>query len=88
MEQPVWPDRLSARTIIDAGFPDDLYEWSTGRPPGVEPFQEDPTFLLVAYGLSHLGVNVPPVANPEDVPPLDLSAAKGLPIDVDDYYPK
>ena len=51
----VWPGRLAERTIGDAGFPDDLYDWPEGG--RLVPFREDATFLLVAYGLSYLGTD-------------------------------
>ena len=82
----VWPTVLDGRAIGDAGFPEDLYDWpETGR---LIPFREDATFLLVAYGLSYLGTDVPEVDNPSEMPPLVISPHPRVPIDQDEYYPK
>ncbi|MYA80353.1 MAG: hypothetical protein F4X39_07490 [Acidobacteriia bacterium] len=88
MMKSVWEGLLEGRAIAEVRFPEDLCEWSTSSPPQANPFEEDATFLLVAYGLSYLGANVPPVDNPEDVPPLEMSNRKKLPGDQDEYYPK
>lgn len=82
----VWPGRLAGCVIGDAGFPHDLYDW-----PRMEPlvhFREDATFLLVAYGLSHLGGDVPVVDNPSEIEPLEIPQGPRTPIDQDEYYPK
>lgn len=86
LQESVWPGRLDEREIDYAGFPDDLYDW-----PGKErlkPFREDATFLLVAYGLSHLRTNVPDVDNPSNVPPLKIPHHPRFPFDQDEKYSK
>ena len=88
MMKSVWEGQLEGRAIAEVRFPEDLCEWSTSSPPQANPFEEDATFLLVAYGLSYLGANVPHVDNPEDVPPLEMSDRRKLPVDQDEYYPK
>lgn len=88
MNKSVWEGQLKGRAIARIGFPEDLFEWDTTSPPQTNPFEGDATFLLVAYGLSHLGVNVPPVENPDNVQPLDLSEKTRPPVDQDEYYPK
>ena len=88
MAKSVWEGQLEGRAIAKVGFPEDLCEWSASGPPQANPFEEDATFLLVAYGLSYLGANVPPVDNPEDVPPLEMSDRRKPPVDQDEYYPK
>jgi hypothetical protein len=47
--------------IMDLGHPDDLHEMDG------TPYEGDPTFLLVAYGLSHLAADVPAVTNPGEI---------------------
>jgi hypothetical protein len=82
----VWPGRLAERAIGDAGFPGDLYDWpERGR---LVPFREDATFLLVAYGLSYLGTDVPEVDSPSEMPPLVIPKHPRAPVDQDEYYPK
>ena len=55
LRKSVWPGRLTKRTIGDAGFPNDLYDWpEKGQ---MIPFREDATFLLVAYGLCLLFIH-------------------------------
>ena len=88
MNKSVWEGQLEDRLIAKIGFPEDLFEWDTTSPPQTNPFEGDATFLLVAYGLSHLGVNVPPVDNPDDVQPLDFFEKTRPPVDQDEYYPK
>ena len=86
LRESVWPGQLAKRTIGDAGFPDDLYDWpEKGQ---MIPFREDATFLLVAYGLSYLGTDVPEVDNPSEMPPLVIQQHPRTPIDQDEYYPK
>jgi hypothetical protein len=83
LQQSVWVGQLSDRRIRDAGFPADLCEW-----PSLKPFQEDAAFLLVAYGLSYLGTDVPEVETPSEIPPMRIPMRVRAPIDQDEYYPK
>lgn len=83
----VWRGCLPAPPIGDAGIPTDLYDWpSTNRERS--PFVEEATFVLVAYGLSRLGTEVPEVDNPDEMPPLEDLQRVRPPIDQDEYYPK
>ena len=67
-------------------FQTNLYDWpEKGQ---MIPFREDATFLLVAYGLSYLGTDVPEVDNPSEMPPLVIQQHPRTPIDQDEYYPK
>ncbi len=86
--QPV-RDRLRKRAwgqldreppIMDPGSPDDLFEQDG------EPFQDDPSFLLVAYGLSHFAADVPDVTNPSDIPDFTPMLNIRPRIDPDDWY--
>ncbi len=86
LQESVWSGRLLERSISDAGFPDDLYDWPENGQ--LIKFRDDATFLLVAYGLSSLGWDVPEVDNPSDIPPLEISRDPEAPIDQDEYYPK
>jgi len=83
LQQSVWVGQLSDRRIRDAGFPADLFEW-----PSLKRFQEDAAFLLVAYGLSYLGTDVPEVETPSQIPPMRIPMRVRAPIDQDEYYPK
>ena len=86
LRDSVWPGQLAERIIDDAGFPVDLYDWpENGK---MVQFLEDATFLLVAYGLSYLGTDVPEVDNPSEIPPLVIPKDPVTPIDQDEYYPK
>lgn len=80
-EMSVWPGQLPPGKTLDPGHPADL------RGPEGESFRGDPTFLLVAYGLSHLAAEVPPVTNPDDIPPLVIRLPRRI-IDRDELYPK
>ncbi len=86
LQRSVWFSQLAERSIRSAGAPDDLYEWPEGGQP--IPLREDATFLLVAYGLSHLGPDVPEVDNPGEMPPLVIPRNPRTPVDQDEYYPK
>lgn len=83
LQQSVWAGQLSERRIRDAGFPADLCEW-----PSLAPFREDAAFLLVAYGLSYLGTDVPEVNTPSQIPPMRIPMRVRPPVDQDEYYPK
>lgn len=86
LEGSVWQGQLLPRRIADAGIPEDLFDWPTG--PTLRPFREGATFLLVAYGLSFLGTDVPEVDNPSEMPPLVIPRNPLGPRDQDEYYPK
>jgi hypothetical protein len=86
LEETVWSGRLACRKALDAGFPEDLYEWPSGTQLSL--FKEDAAFLLVAYGLSYLATDVPEVDNPADMPPFVIPRHPRPPIDQDEYYPK
>lgn len=60
--QPAWNLLRGAPPLVDAGHPADLHE-EDGR-----PYADDPRFLLVAYGLSHFGLDVPEIASPNEIP--------------------
>jgi hypothetical protein len=79
---PAW-DQLGPRRPGDPGLPRDLYEW--GLPPRV--FQGEPTFLLVAYGLSFLAPDTPPAKVPAEMPPWEPLRHTRQPVDQDEYYP-
>lgn len=81
MRKRVW-EQLRDKQIQDPGVPEDLRDWS-GR-----KFDGDATFLLVAYGLSYPGADVPPVESPGNVPPWKPECTCRPPIDQDEYYPK
>jgi hypothetical protein len=56
------------RELKEPGCPNDLRQFSLAPAPP-EPYVGDPTFLLVAYGLSfHVG-DLPDIALPHEVPP-------------------
>ncbi len=58
-------------------------------PAGINQDGSDPkTFLLVTYGLSFLGTDVPEVDNPSNIPPLIFQQPPRMPIDQEEYYPK
>ena len=86
LRESVWPGRLADREIGNAGFPDDLFDWPDKGQP--KPFREDATFLLVAYGLSFLGTDVPIVDKPSKIRPLTIQQRVHMPIDQDGKYPK
>lgn len=84
LRKSVWPGRLANRDIGNAGFPDDLYDWPDNGQ--LQPFREDATFLLVAYGLSYLGADVPIVDKPSKIRPLIIQQRVRLPIDQNEKY--
>jgi len=47
--------------VVDPGHPDDLYELSG------QPYAGEPTFLLVAYGLSHVAADIPTIVSPREI---------------------
>ena len=75
--------QLSEQRVRDAAFPAALCEW-----PSMKPFQEDAAFLLVAYGLSNSGTDVPEVEIPSQIPPMRIPVCVRASIDQDEYYPK
>jgi len=81
-------EHLRNRSIRSPGFPDDLFELPRERGARLQRFQEDAAFLLVAYGLSFLGADVPRVDRPSEVPPFTISRTARPPVDQDEYYPK
>ena len=86
LQRSVWEGRLARRTIGDAGFPDDLFDWPENGRRSL--FREDATFLLVAYGLSFLSADVPTVDTPSEIKPLIIDQHPRMPIDQDERYPK
>ena len=86
LRSSVWKGRLEKRTIADPGVPVDLFDWPKNGT--LSPFRGDATFLLVAYGLSFLGADVPEVDNPSEMPPMRIQQHPRAPIDQDEYYPK
>ena len=84
LRKSVWPGRLANRDIGNAGFPDDLYDWPDNGQ--LQPFREDAAFLLVAYGLSYLGADVPIVDEPSKIRPLIVQQRVHLPIDQNEKY--
>jgi hypothetical protein len=66
----------------DAGSPPDIRGWDG------KPYKGDATFLLVAYGLSYSGADVPLSETPDQVSELDLSRPRLSRHDVDELYPK
>jgi len=68
-------------------FPADLFELP--RKNGeLAPFAGDGAFLLVAYGLSFMGGDVPPVETPDEMPEYEPPRMPRRSIDQDEYYPK
>jgi hypothetical protein len=67
--------------IMDPGHPDDLREMDG------TPYEGEPTFLLVAYGLSHLAADVPTVTNPGEISPFRPSV-RLREIDHEEIYAK
>jgi hypothetical protein len=47
----------------------------------------DPTFLLVAYGLSFLAPDTPPATVPAEMPPWEPLRNTRQPVDQGEYYP-
>jgi hypothetical protein len=88
LRQSVWQGRLGPRIVLDPGFPTDLYDWPDGQPSRLVPFVEDPAFALVAYGLSFLGLDVPPVERPGETPPLVVPGYAAQLVDQEEYYPR
>ena len=86
LRKSVWRGQLDDRELREAGRPEDLEDWpEDGRRTA---FREEPTFLLVAYGLSWLGVDVPVADKPSDMRPMEFRERVRPPIDQDEYYPK
>jgi len=77
----VWPGQLSPPKPCDPGQPKDL------KGPDGKDFIDDPSFLLVAYGLSHYRAEVPLVTNPSDIQPLKIERPT-LSIDHENFYSK
>jgi hypothetical protein len=82
LRNPAW-DHLGPRNPSNPGLPRDLYDW--GLPS--EVFRGDPTFLLVAYGLSFLAPDTPPAKVPAEMPPWKPLGRIRQPVDQDEYYP-
>jgi hypothetical protein len=79
---------LADRQIARPGFPDDLFELPQIRSRGLTPFSESPAFLLVAYGLSWLGADVPEVVVPNEVASWRPSTTRRERLEQDELYPK
>jgi hypothetical protein len=83
LRNPAW-DHIGPRQPSNPGMPSDLYDW--GLP--LQVFQGDPTFLLVAYGLSFLAPDTPPAKVPAEMPPWRPLQNTRQPVDQDEWYPK
>jgi hypothetical protein len=73
LQERAWSMLEQDPPLVDPGHPADLFEENG------EAFAGEPTFLLVAYGLSHLAADVPEIVNPNDVPkftPLSLRVSE------------
>lgn len=81
-----WEGQLDDRTIVSSEYPNDLFEFE-GRST-TQPFKNDAAFMLVAYGLSYVGADVPPVDAPEDGADYTPIFRPRRPIDQDEFYPK
>lgn len=86
-ERTPWK-HIRDRRISHPGFPADLFEFPAGRNQAPQRFTEDATFLLVAYGLSCLGADVPPVTAPNEVPNWRPPERRKARLDQDELYPK
>jgi len=86
LRESVSPQHVDRPPLLDAGVPEDLCEWSADR--GMTPFRGEATFLLVAYGLSWLGTDVPEVDTPSEMPTFEVRRKVKVPIDQDEYYPR
>jgi hypothetical protein len=87
LERTPWK-HIRDRRISHPGFPDDLFECPEGGNQLPKRFTEDATFLLVAYGLSWLGADVPPVAAPNEVPNWRPPESRKARLDQDELYPR
>jgi hypothetical protein len=83
-----WYPHLTDRILTTPGFPEDLFELPAAQPVQLQPFREDPTFLLVAYGLSFLSADVPVVQRPGEVPCWRPDVTMRQPVDQEEYYPR
>lgn len=72
--------------IVANEYPPDLYE--IGARGSREPFADDPNFMLVAYGLSFMGTDVPPAEAPEEGAVFSPPERPRRSIDQDEFYPK
>lgn len=86
LKQTPWPLRLANRVIVPNEYPPDLYE--IGARGSREPFRDDPNFMLVAYGLSFMGTDVPPADAPEEGAVFSPPQRPRRSIDQDEFYPK
>ena len=89
LQKSPWPPQLADRLCKQNEFPIDLFEMP--RKAGelaLAPFAGDGAFLLVAYGLSFMRGDVPPVETPDEMPAYEPPRAPKRSIDQDEYYPK
>jgi hypothetical protein len=87
LKKTPWVGALEDRRTQPNEFPNDLYELFSDRSGEYRRFDGDGGFLLVAYGLSFLRGDVPPVVVPDQVTPYEPPRHVKS-IDQDDYYPK
>lgn len=86
LKQTPWPLQLADRVIVANEYPPDLYE--IGARGSRELFSDDPNFMLVAYGLSFMGTDVPPADAPEEGAEFAPPHRPRRSIDQDEFYPK
>jgi hypothetical protein len=91
-----WPGRLDDRRPISCDQPTDLFEMPVrskarnwfGAAEELKRFTGDSAFLLVAYGLSYMGGDVPSSDTPDQVDAYSPPRMPRRSIDQDEYYPK
>ena len=84
----LWKGQLAGRNPCPHDVPSDIYELPEGRQGSLVSFKGDGTFLLVAYGLSFMGGDVPPCEAPDQMPNYAPPRNPTRSIDQDEYYPK
>ncbi len=63
--------------------PEDLLRTDRTRVP-----KNELPFVTVAYGLSNIGLSIPEVFNPDQIPPMPEMAERRTRLDADDIYAK
>jgi len=79
----VHPGYREALQLADLEPPADLL-----RADGAKVPRNELPFVIVAYGLSNIGLSIPEVFTPDQVPPLPRSTERRVRLDRDDIYAK
>ena len=87
LKKTPWKEALADREPKPNEYPEDLFELPSRGVGNLTAFRGDSAFLLVAYGLSFMGADVPPAETPEQVPDYQPPRSRRS-IDQDEYYPK